>query len=63
LSTPAGIAPDRSGDTGGLRGAVRFAGDMLGAAVVILCIPLAVLAIGIPIALLVRLLLFVTGQL
>ena len=50
-------------NAGGFRGTLRFAGDMLGAAAIILCIPLAVLALGIPIALLVLFLLFVTGQL
>lgn len=43
--------------------AAQFAGDLLGAAAVIVCIPLAILAIGIPIALVVRLLLWLTGQL
>jgi hypothetical protein len=37
--------------------------DVLGAAAVILCIPLAILAIGIPLALLVRALLWITGML
>ena len=37
--------------------------DTLGAAAVILCIPLAILAIGIPLALFVRVLLWITGML
>lgn len=35
--------------------------DVLGAAAVILCIPLAILAIGIPLALVVRALLWIVG--
>ena len=43
--------------------ATQFAGDLLGAAVVIVCIPFAILAIGTPIALVLRVLLWLTGQL
>ena len=43
--------------------AAQFAGDLLAAAAVIVCIPLAIVAIGIPIALVVRLLLWLAGQL
>jgi len=46
---------------GPLRRAVVFAGDVLGAVAVVLCIPFVILAIGIPIALCVRLLLWVAG--
>lgn len=46
-----------------IRRAAVVAGDLLGAAAMILFIPFAVLAIGIPIALGVRLLLRVTGLL
>ena len=38
-------------------------GDLLGAAAIILCIPLAILVIGIPIALFVRLVLWSVGML
>lgn len=37
--------------------------DVFGAAAVILCIPIAILAIGIPLALLVRALLWMAGML
>ena len=47
----------------GIRRAILFVGDLLGAAAIIVAIPLAILAIGIPIALVLRLLLWVTGQL
>ena len=43
--------------------ATVFAGDLLGSAAVIVSIPLAILAIGIPIALVVRLLLWLAGLL
>jgi hypothetical protein len=44
------------------RGAVVI-GDLLGAVVIVLCIPFVILAIGIPIALCVRLLLWIGGLL
>lgn len=46
-----------------IRRATVFAGDLLGAVAVIFCIPLAILAIGIPITFVMRLLLWLTGQL
>ena len=46
---------------GPFRTAVVVAGDVLGAVAIALCLPLAVLAIGIPIALGVRLLLWILG--
>jgi hypothetical protein len=49
--------------TGRGRLAIVAVGDVLGAAAMILCIPLGILAIGIPIALVVRLLLWSVGQL
>jgi hypothetical protein len=48
---------------GRLRRAAVVVGDLLAAVAVVLCIPLAMLAIGIPIALCVRLLLWVGGLL
>ena len=48
---------------GPLRRAAGVVGDLLGAAAVVLCVPLVILAIGIPIALCVRLLLWIGGQL
>lgn len=50
-------------DDSAISRATRFAGDLLGAVAAIVCIPLAILAIGIPIGLVVRLLLWSTGQL
>jgi len=38
-------------------------GDLLGAVGIVLCIPFVILAVGIPIALCVRLLLWITGML
>jgi hypothetical protein len=46
---------------GRFRRAAVVVGDLLGAAAIVLCIPLVILAIGIPIALCVRLLLWVGG--
>jgi hypothetical protein len=48
---------------GRLRRAAVVVGDVLGAVAIVLCIPFAILAIGIPIALSVRLLLWVGGLL
>jgi hypothetical protein len=50
-------------DASGIRRVTVLLGDALGGAAVILGIPIAILSIGIPIALVVRLLLWVTGQL
>ena len=50
-------------DPSGSRRAAVFVGDLLGAAAMIVGIPAAILAIGIPIVLVVRLLLWATGQL
>lgn len=47
----------------GIRRAILFTGDMLGGVAMLLAIPAAILAIGIPIALVVRLLLWMTAQL
>jgi hypothetical protein len=51
----------------GVRGRLRYAavvvGDLLGLAAIVLCIPLVILAIGTPIALGLRLLLWITGLL
>lgn len=48
---------------GPLRRAAVVVGDLLGAAGIVLSIPLAILAIGIPVALCVRLLLWIGGLL
>ena len=48
---------------GAFRRAAVVVGDLLGAVAIALCIPLVILAIGIPIALGVRLLLWVGGLL
>ena len=45
------------------RRAAAVVGEVFGAAGIILCIPLAILAVGIPIALVVRLLLWLGGLL
>jgi hypothetical protein len=50
-------------DPSGIRRAALFVGDLLGAAAMVVGIPAAILAIGIPIVLVVRSLLWVTGQL
>lgn len=50
-------------DASASRRAAMLLGDALGAAAIIACMPLAILAIGIPIALVVRMLLWMTGQL
>ena len=42
--------------------ATAFVGDLLGAVAIVLCIPFAILAIGMPIALCVRLLLWIVGM-
>jgi hypothetical protein len=46
---------------GPFRRAAVVVGDLVGAVAIILCIPFVILAIGIPIALCVRLLLWVAG--
>jgi hypothetical protein len=48
---------------GPFRRAAVVAGDLLGIAAMVLCIPFVILAIGIPIALCVRLLLWIGGLL
>lgn len=48
---------------GPLRRAAVLVGDLLGAAAIVLCIPFVILAIGIPIALCLRLLLWIFGLL
>ena len=48
---------------GSLRRAAVVVGDLLGAVAIVLCIPLVILAIGIPIALCVRLLVWIGGLL
>lgn len=48
---------------GALRRAVEVAGDLSAAVGIVLCIPLVILAIGIPIALCIRLLLWLGGLL
>lgn len=53
--TRADVAP------GPFRRAAIGAGDLLGAMAVVLCIPLVIVAVGIPIALCVRLLLWIGG--
>ena len=48
---------------GALRRAALAVGDLLAALAIVLCIPLVILAIGIPIALCIRLLLWIGGLL
>ena len=48
---------------GSLRRAALVIGDVLAAAGIVLCIPFVILAIGIPIALFVRFLLWIAGML
>ena len=48
---------------GPFRGAAVLVGDLLGAVAIVLCIPFVILAIGIPIALCLRLLLWIGGVL
>jgi hypothetical protein len=48
---------------GFLRGAALIIGDLLGAVGIALCIPFVILAVGIPVALCVRLVLWITGML
>jgi hypothetical protein len=48
---------------GPFRRAAVVVGDLLGAVAIVLCIPLVILTIGIPIALCVRLLLWIGGLL
>jgi len=48
---------------GPFRRAAVVVGDLLGAVAIVLCIPLVILAVGIPIALCVRLLLWIGGLL
>ena len=47
---------------GPLHRAVMILGDVLGAVVLALCVPFAILAVGAPIALLLRLLLWMVGM-
>jgi hypothetical protein len=57
---------DRAGPLvvpGLVRRAGSIIGDLLGAAAIVLCIPFVILAIGIPIALCVRFLLWIVGML
>lgn len=62
---PMGVIPIRPGvlqeRTGWIRTALAVAEDVLLTIVVVSCIPLVILAIGIPIALVVRLLLWIAG--
>jgi hypothetical protein len=62
LATTFNKAPPRVG-SGGLSRAAGVVGDLLGAVAIVLCIPFVILAIGIPLALGVRLLLWVGGLL
>lgn len=62
LGTTFGEAPARS-VPGPLRRAAAGVGDLLGALAIVLCIPFVILAIGIPIVLCVRLLLWIGGLL
>lgn len=55
--------PTMMAATGRLSRATVVVGDLLGAVAVVLCLPFVILAIGIPIALCVRLLLWVGGLL
>lgn len=48
---------------GPFRRATAVVGDLLGAAVIVLCVPFVILAIGMPIALCVRLLVWMGGLL
>ena len=48
---------------GFLRRAALVTGDLLGAVGIALCVPFVILAVGIPIALCVRLVLWITGML
>ena len=48
---------------GRLWGATVVVGDVLGAAAIVLCVPFVILAIGTPIALCMRLLLWIVGML
>jgi hypothetical protein len=50
-------------DPGPFRQAAVVVGDVLGAVAIVLCLPFLILAIGIPIALCVRLLLWIGGLL
>ena len=62
VDRPAALGPAVVDDTPGfLRRAVEALGDLLGLVAIIACIPIVILAIGTPIALLVRLLLWVGG--
>jgi hypothetical protein len=62
LATMFGEAP-ALGVPGRLRRAAVVVGDLLGAVAIVLCIPFVILAIEIPIALCVRLLLWIGGLL
>jgi hypothetical protein len=62
VARPATLSPALVVETPGvLRRAVVAIGDLLGLAAIISCVPFVILAIGIPIALFVRLLLWVGG--
>ncbi len=67
LTTAALVAPlDRARPPvvpGTLRRAARAAGNLLGAVGIVLCVPVAILAVGAPIALGVRFLLWTVGML
>jgi hypothetical protein len=60
LATTFGEAPALS-VPGPLRRAAVVVGDLLGAAAIVLCLPFVILAIGMPIVLLVRLLFWIAG--
>ena len=60
LATPLGSAPPLE-VPGSLRRIGGFVGDLLALGGIILCLPFVILAIAIPIALCVRLLLWITG--
>ncbi len=62
LATPFKLARPLVG-SGPLRRAAAVIGDLFAAVGVVLCIPFVILAIGIPIALCVRLLLWIAGLL
>lgn len=64
--TALSTTPDRSQSLvvpGPLRRVAEVVGDLLGAVAIVLCIPFVILAIGTPIALCLRLLLWIGGLL
>jgi hypothetical protein len=62
VARPATLSPALVVETPGwLRRAVMAIGDLLGLAAIIACVPIVILAIGTPIALFVRLLLWIGG--